>query len=494
MMFENPFKHDQSDKPTFVVDLDQTTLRVLEVSPSPQGTVVRWGATVLDRSSGKSYRQAAAEALRKLLSTHGITTRRASLLLSGPSTVAMPLELPPLPPDEVASAVQWSALRVMPFAAAEAILGHCPLESKPGENARTYLMAAVKRSALNESVNIAQDAGLRTVQVSVLPLALGGVIQALPVKPDETTLVLDLRPNLATLLFFRGRSLQLVRTITPEIGTGPAGKSDAKEPLPKLVDEIWLSLAYYQERYAGEKIDRFWLSGSPRDLERAQPALREAAAIPVEQVDLSTVLPAGKDGFVPPALAAAAGLLYQPWKIDLLPREFQYRAQDKAVRTGLRAVAIALVLGVLAWTGIEFIGARYQRQALIEQEATVKRLGPMAEEVHRWELMSTSALPRLSVYEEPLTYNLRWLGALKTFSVITPPTVRLTHVESNGAEGIKVKGLVFDDEQASEVSLSDFMARLQKSPYFGAVRLKSSKEEPGYPQRTLAFDLVLAWR
>lgn len=493
-MLESLFKHDHSDKPILIVDLDQTTVRVLEVCPSPQGTAVRWGASVLNPKEAKSYRQAAAEALRKLLSTQGIKTRRASILLSGPSTIAVPLELPPLPSDEVASAVQWSALRVMPFAATEAILGHCPLEGKPGEKERTVLMAAVKRSTLNESMNIAQDAGLRPIQVSVLPLALGGVIQALPVKPDETTLLLDIRPNLATLLFFRGRSLQLVRTITPEIGAGRAEKSDGKEPLPKLVDEIWLSLAYYQERHSGERVDRFWLAGSKRDLERAQPALSEAAGIPVEQVDLSAVLPAGKDGFVPPALAAAAGLLYQPWKIDLLPRELQYRAQHKAVRNGLKAVAIALVLGVLAWTGMEFIGARYTREALIEKEAVLERLSPMAEEVRRWEAMSTSALPRLSVYEEPLRYNLRWLGALKTLSAVTPSPVRLTHLESNGAEGIKVKGLVFDDEQTAEVSLSDFMARLQKSPYFGAVHLKSSKEEPGYPQRTLAFDLVLAWR
>ncbi|MFQ5990760.1 MAG: hypothetical protein ACE5K9_12680, partial [Candidatus Methylomirabilales bacterium] len=190
-MFESLFKRDHSDKPIVLVDLDQNTVRVLEVCPSPQGTVVRWGASVLNVTDAKSYRKIAAEALRKLLSTHGITTRRASLLLSGPSTVAMPLELPPLPPDEIASAIQWSALRAMPFPAAEAILGHCPLEGKPGEKERTFLMAAVKRSALNESVNIAQDAGLHTVQVSVLPLALGGVIQALPVKPDETTLLLD---------------------------------------------------------------------------------------------------------------------------------------------------------------------------------------------------------------------------------------------------------------------------------------------------------------
>jgi len=487
------FKRDDSGKPVLVVDLDRTTVRVLEVCPSAHGASVRWGASVLNKDA-KSYRKAAAEALRKLLSTHGIKTRRASLLLSGPSTVALPLDLPPLPPDEVASAVQWAALRVMPFPAAEAIMGHCPLEGKPGENERTVLLAAITRSALYESVNIAQDAGLRPVHVTVLPLALGGVIQALPVKPDETTLILDLRSNLATLLFFRGRSLQLVRTITSEVGGAPAEKTGTQEPLPKLVGEIWLSLAYYQERYSGDKVDRFWLTGSKRDIERAQPALSEAAGIPVEQVDLSAVLPAGKDGFVPPALGAAAGLLYEPWKIDLLPREIQYRAHAKVVRGGLRTAAIALILGILAWTGMEFMAVRTARQALTEQEAVFNRLSPMAEEVRRWETMSTSALPRLSVYEEPLQYNLRWLGALKTFGTVTPPTVRLTHLESSGAEGIKVKGLVFDDEQTSEVSLSDFMAQLQKSPYFGAVQLKSSKEEPGYPQRTLVFDLVLAWR
>ncbi len=250
-MLEKLFKRDDSGKPILVVDLDQTTVRVLEFCPASQGPAVKWGATVLDRTGGKSYRLAAAEGLRKLLSTHGITTRRASLLLSGPSTIALPIELPPLPPEEIASAVQWSALRVLPFPLAEAVLGHRPLDGKPGTNERTVLMGAVARPVLYEAVHIAQDAGLSPVHVSVLPLALGGLIQALPVKPDETTLLLDIRPNLATLLFFKGRSLQLVRTIAPEAGGTQAEKTDAKEPLPRLVDEIWLSLAYLSRAIRG---------------------------------------------------------------------------------------------------------------------------------------------------------------------------------------------------------------------------------------------------
>ncbi len=236
------------------------------------------------------------------------------------------------------------------------------------------------------------------------------------------------------------------------------------------------------------------MAGTKRDLERAQPALSEAAGIPVEQVDLAVVLPAGKDGVPPPALAAAAGLLHEPWKINLLPRELQYRAQAKAVHTGIRTLAIVLILGILAWTGIEFMGTQNARQAVLEQEAILQRLSPMAEEVREWEAVSTSSIPRLNAYEEPLTYNPRWIGALKTFSAVTPPTVRLTHIESDRDQGIKVMGLVFDDVLAAEVSLSEFMTLLQQSPYFGEVKLGSSREETGYPQRTLAFNLAVEWR
>jgi Tfp pilus assembly protein PilN len=102
--------------------------------------------------------------------------------------------------------------------------------------------------------------------------------------------------------------------------------------------------------------------------------------------------------------------------------------------------------------------------------------------------------PRLTVYEEPLAFNRRWIGALKALSALTPPAISLTSLESDGTRGIKVKGLVFADVDPPEVSLSEFMARLSQSPYFGAVHLGSSKETSGYPQRTLVFDLVLAWR
>ncbi len=108
--------------------------------------------------------------------------------------------------------------------------------------------------------------------------------------------------------------------------------------------------------------------------------------------------------------------------------------------------------------------------------------------------MGAVVLPRLRIFEEPLAYNRRWLGALKAFSRLTPPAVSLTALQSEGPQGIKVNGLIFADEQPPEAALSDFMGRLSQSPYFGAIHLSFSREEPGYPQRTLAFDLVLRWR
>ncbi|MFQ5848820.1 MAG: hypothetical protein ACE5IQ_14250 [Candidatus Methylomirabilales bacterium] len=490
-----PGKQDRWSKPFLVVDLDPVAVRVLEVSPSTQGPFLRWGATMVDRRNGKPYRQAAAEALRQLCTTHGITARETRLLLSGPSTATLPIELPPLPAKEIPNAVRWSVLRAMPFPLTEAFMDHCPLSGKPGAQEQTVLVAAVTRRALNESVAIVQDVGLSPAQVSVLPVALGGLMHALHVKPNETTLLLDLRPHLATLIFFHGRDLHLVRTLTAEGGTAAKGDAEAKGPLSKLVDEIWLSLAYYQERFSGEKIQRLWVAGSAQDLERVQTALTEAVGIPVEPINLGAVLPAGKDEPLPLTLAGAAGILFEPSKMNLLPREIRHRTRRKVLRTGLRAVAAALSIGVLTWTGMEMLSVQQKRQEVAEKQAALDRMGSLTAEIRRFEQVGASLSPRLSVYEEPLTFNRRWLGALKAFSGLTPPTVSLTEIEADGMEGIKVKGLVFaDDAEPPEVALSEFVTRLSESPYFGVVRLGSSQEQSGYPQRTLVFDLAVAWR
>lgn len=487
-------RKDRWSKPFVVVDLDPTAVRILEVCPSTEGPLVKWGAAMLDRSNGKSYKLSATEALRKLLAHHGIATRDTRLLLSGPSTVTLPLDLPPLPAKEIPNAVRWSAVRGMPFPIGEAILDHHSLAGKSEEQEQTVLVAAVKRTALHESVDIVQSVGLSPVQASLLPLALNGLMQVLPVKAKETSLFLDLRPQMATLIFFHGRDLQLVRTLAAEEGAAAKGDAGAKGSISKLIDEIWLSLAYYQERFSGDKIQRLWVAGSSQDLDRIQSALSEAVGIPVEPIDLSAVLPVGSKEPLPPTLAAAAGLLYEPWKIDLLPRDIRYSKQKKTLRTGLRAVVAASLLGVLIWTGFEMLAVRQQRQEVAEQKAALERMGSLTEEIRRFEEAGASLSPRLNVYEEPLAFNRRLIGALKAFSTLTPPNISLTALEADGTRGIKVMGLAFTDVDPPEVALSELMRRLSQSAYFGAVHLGSSNEKSGYPQRTLVFDLVLGWR
>ena len=494
-MVQTPIKQDRWSKPFLVVDLDPTAIRVLEVSPSTQGPFVKWGAAMVDRSNGRSYRQAATEALQKLLSSQGITAKETRLLLSGPSTVTLPLDLPPLPAKELPNAVRWSVVRAMPFPLADAVLDHHALGAKPGDqNQQTVLVAAVRRSTLNESMDILQAAGLNLVQVSVLPLALSGLLQALPVKGKETTLFLDLRPHLATLIFFHGRDLNLVRTLTAEDGPSQTADAAVKGSLPRLIDEIWLSLAYYQERFSGEKIQRLLVAGSAHDIERVQSALSEAIGIPVESVNLNAVLPMGKDEPLPSTLAAAAGIIFDASKVNLLPREVRYSKQRKVLRTALRGVAATLFLGTGLWTGFELVSVRYKQQELVEQQAAWERVSSASEEIRRFQQMGASLSPTLSIYEEPVAFSRRWLGALKVLSSVTPVTVSLTTLEADGARGLKVKGLVFADADPPEVALSEFMAGLSESPYFGTVQLGSSQEQSGYPQRTLVFDLVVAWK
>jgi Tfp pilus assembly PilM family ATPase len=493
-MIQTPVKQDRWTKPFLVVDLDATAIRVLEVSPSTQGHFIKWGAAMVDRSNGRSFRQAAAEGLQKLLASNGITAKETRLLLSGPATVTLPLDLPPLPAKEIPNAVRWSVVRAMPFPIADAVLDHHALGAKPGDQEQTVLVAAVRRSMLNESLDILQAAGLSLVQVTVLPLALSGLLQALPVKGKETTLFLDLRPHLATLIFFHGRDLNLVRTLTAE--EGPVQKADAaaKGSLPRLIDEIWLSLAYYQERFSGEKIQRLLVAGSVQDLERVQSALSEAIGIPVEAVNLNSILPMAKDEPLPPTLAAAAGILFDVSKVNLLPRDVRYKTHRQVFRTGLRATVAALFLGTAAWTGSELFLVRQKQRDLLEHQAAWERVNSASGEVRSFQQMGAVISPALNIYGEAEAFSHRWLGALKVLSSATPPTVSLTALEADGVRGLKVKGMAFADVDPPEVALSEFMANLSDSPYFGTVQLGSSQEQSGYPQRTLVFDLTVAWK
>jgi Tfp pilus assembly PilM family ATPase/Tfp pilus assembly protein PilN len=469
------------------VDLDQTRVRVLEVNPSSEGPVLKWGASSIQVAEWETYRLAAITTLRELVEVLGIKRRKATVLLSGPSTAFLQMSLPPMPPQELKDAVRWSAQRALPFPLEEAILDYHLMEGKPGDQERPIVVAAVRRPFLMEQIDILQAAGLTPVHVSTLPMALGGIMQILKVRPEEPTLFIEVRPHVATLAFFRGRQLHLVRTSTP-------ADTSAPENTDLLLNDIWLSLVYYQERFSGEAIQHIYLTGASVELDRLQPLLREAVGTSVERLSLTTVLPPSATEVPPPALAAALGTLLNPWRVNLLPAEVRYRRRMELVRTGARATAFALVGGLLAWSGIEAWAVSQQRQKIQEHRALIQRLTPVVEEIRTWEQMVASLSPRLSVYEEPLAQNLRWLGALKEFSALTPTSVSLTGVQPEGAQGIKVNGLVFEDTQEPELYLSEFIDRLSRSPYFGGVQLASSWEETGYPQRTLAFNLLLTWR
>jgi Tfp pilus assembly protein PilN len=187
-------------------------------------------------------------------------------------------------------------------------------------------------------------------------------------------------------------------------------------------------------------------------------------------------------------------MIFNVSKVNLLPHEVRYKKQREVLRTGLRAAVAALFLGTALWTGFELVSVRQKQRDLLEQQAAWERMSSGSEEIRRFQQAGASLSPTLSIYEDAVAFSHRWLGALKVLSSVTPPTISLTGLEVDGARGLKLKGLVFADADPPEVALTEFMASLSESPYFGTVQLGSSQEQPGYPQRTLAFDLVVAWK
>ncbi|MFQ5881106.1 MAG: pilus assembly protein PilM [Candidatus Methylomirabilales bacterium] len=484
---------DRRTKPILAVDMDQDGVRIVEAAPSPQGPVLKWGATVLDPSNGKPYRQAAVEGLRELVEAHGIRTRQVHTFLSGPNTVALQISLPPMPPDETSTAVRWAIQRAVPFPLEEAILNYHPLDEQPAGQERHLLVAAARRSDLQEHLTILREAGLIPVHVSILPLVLWNLLKTVPTAPEETTVFVVVQPHLATVAFFRGDRFQLVRALTRS-DAPPLDDQTGEALLDPLLDEIWLSLAYYQERFPGEVIQRVLLAGASSEIHQLTSVLAKAIDIPVETVNPIEALPAQASETPTPDVAVAMGLLLDPGKIDLLPPEERYSRRRALLRTGAQLAVATLFFGVILGYGIERLALRYQQANLEWRRALPQQLASPVEQIHQWEQITTSLRTRLAPFEAPITHTHRWLGALKALSASTSPAIALTGLKPEGKQGVQITGLAFADRREPEAHLAEFVARLSQSPYFSGVHLTSSQEEAGYPQRTLTFKLLLNWR
>ena len=172
----------------------------------PPGTVV--DGEIRDRAQ-------VASAIRRLWRNGGFKTNRVRLGVAGLRAITREIELPPVPPDEVAAAVALQAEEILPFplertSIASAVISRT--EDTEGLPLIRVLVAAAHRDLIDGIVAAVEEAGLEPEAIDLDTAALSRAF-TLPGGADEPEAVVSVGAGLTMVVVHHGDTLQFVRTI-----------------------------------------------------------------------------------------------------------------------------------------------------------------------------------------------------------------------------------------------------------------------------------------
>jgi len=439
------------------VEVGWTEVRAAEIEVrGNEARVLRTGRSPLPAGFWDdigAHRDALAHTIRTVLNSAGIRTRSVVTVLPRRYVTIKYARLPQGTPEQVAGMVRFEAQQYVPFPIDEVVLDHMIL-SEPGDDMATVLIAAARKTLVNELLAAFDRAGVEVTRISVSSLALAELLRNEPVPAAICRLdgiQLDLAVAGAGRVYF-SRSAEV------------APLNEVTETTEPLVTELARSLTAYQTEYRTRPVEKLVVTGDSG----LQDGMSEALAAGL-QIQVSHWPPDGQRDPMPVLIGLALEETGDAASmLNLLPTERQQRKVEArrktAVRLGLLAVAVVLAVGALL-TGRALDAQAQERRRAIYENTRLKRIQPLArnaetsaERLRRMYLTVNFALGR----DKPV------VDVIKAISDALPrgKGVRLTQLtfDRNGP-------VVLHGNAENQESVTAFLLGLQTSNLFKEARL-----------------------
>jgi len=290
---------------------DRPTLRRYFEVPIPAG-VVRSGE-VIDPA-------AASAAIRRLWSGGKFSTKNVVLGVGNQRVLARDIELPRMTQAQLRESLQYHVQDKLPMPINEAVLDFFPISEGMGEGGpvMTGLLVAASKEAVLANVNAVVKAGLKPVEVDLIPFAVtrtllrgvrgDGVIALIDVGAETTTVVVTDNgiPQFVRMIPAGGGDV--TRAVMSRLSLGEEAADGTKVRLGllastggaadqqlamdaissvtgELLESIRNTITYYDNTHSRSRVDRIVLSGGGSRLEGFAAALRELTRTDIVAVD-----------------------------------------------------------------------------------------------------------------------------------------------------------------------------------------------------------------
>lgn len=245
------------------------------------------------------------EAIKKVFMENNV--RPGNVITAVPSEEVMVryFQMPKIPKQERAAAVNFEAKRYIPFRMEEVVSDFQVLPSKTAQNTMDVVFVAVKRNTIEQYLNILNAAGLKPIIIEAAPFSLMRAFNAAQqIDTKVNTAIVDINFNMLNINILRSGVPYIIRDIPL---SDIASEDKSFEPVfEKILAEIKLSFDFYEKQFPSEVIDKIIIY-SKLPLENWHEILGKELQIPVEAGDPLRGIKV-RSGIVPARAAICFGL------------------------------------------------------------------------------------------------------------------------------------------------------------------------------------------
>jgi len=334
------------------LDIGSSAVKLVELSERKQGQfhLQRVGIeslsseAIVDGSIMDS--SLVVDAINSLAEQTGTKNNNFATSVSGHSVIIKKIQVPPLPPDELAESIQWEAEQYIPFDINDVRLDYVVLDDEgiAAENME-ILLVAVKRDKVNDYVSVISQAGRNPSIVDVDAFAVQNAYELnYDLDPHKVVALVNLGAGVTNInilargatVFWRDISFggnqftealqreynlsyeQSERLKRGEIGEGASGfetRSVLDAVSAEMASEIQKTLDFFSATSAENPVDEIVLAGGAALTNNLQAVLHERFGVPTEIMDPLRRIHVKESDFdstwlntVAPRLAVAIGL------------------------------------------------------------------------------------------------------------------------------------------------------------------------------------------
>ncbi|MCX5693203.1 MAG: pilus assembly protein PilM [Candidatus Omnitrophica bacterium] len=275
-----------------------------EIVPEAQAGSMSMTQDVLSEKV-KTKEEYIVEAIKKVFRENNVKPGDVVTAIPSEETMVRYFQMPKIPKQERATAVNFEAKRYIPFRMEDVVSDFQVLPSKVVPNSMDVVFVAVKKNTIEQYLKVLVAAGLRPVIIEPAPFSLMRAFNAAQqIDTKVNTAIVDINLDTLNVNILRNGVPYIIRDI-PLSGIAPEDKSF--EPVfEKILAEIKLSFDFYEKQFPSEVIDKIIIY-SKLPLENWHEIVGKELQIPVEAGDPLRGIKV-KSGIVPARAAVCFGL------------------------------------------------------------------------------------------------------------------------------------------------------------------------------------------